>query len=660
MSKKLLDAALSYVSEGWKIFPIVNKKPLTKHGHLDATGDPETIREWWSEHPNASIGAHCRASGFVAIDIDVDEKGKDGYEVLRTLESVHGKLPRDCVQNTQNGGIHILLKCPDEDWTKPHVQGGTIRGKSRKNAEGAGVDYKCNGYITLWPSPGYGWETLGQIPEIPSAWLSYLNKGQSSEPLPEAADWSLSAGDHFDESRLLADLEGLEQSQGANSTMLAIRAIFHAHGRSLDDGWSYLLEWNQDKTEDELSRQVQRISELELDGLRGERAAGELTFRTAQPSEWSGPKEIVDAIEEHKNDPVTSIGVRGQELVQLPLGGIVTLQGGTGRGKTSLLCELLRYHTGNSFVLSRELPIQQFGARLIGAELGFGWLSVLKGKVSAESARACLPAGMKILAEEKATLEALELALETTDPGALVAIDYGQIIEARADTSKDRVTKVWQEVNRIIRKYQAIAIMLSQMSRAASNASRHGERQGADAIDGGAESSAIERYSSVVLEIGAAVGETSEDGWREFQLSIAKNRMGTGDRVQPMRYHGFTGRWETLGDSQNPDEARSQALIKRNIARDKKDDKKVLRYIKKLHEQGEHRTKNTLKKKDRPITEKRVVPSLDRLYAAGEIETRSEYHARSHNHHDYYYPAHAATEKQSGSKKDSPVKKFLK
>ena len=53
----LLDAALAYAARDVPFFPCgPNKKPLTKHGFKDATTESQTIRGWWAEHPNASIG----------------------------------------------------------------------------------------------------------------------------------------------------------------------------------------------------------------------------------------------------------------------------------------------------------------------------------------------------------------------------------------------------------------------------------------------------------------------------------------------------------------------------------------------------------------------------------------------------------------------------
>src|SRR6266478_3065554 len=71
ISGALLEAALGYGEGGIPVFPCNpdNKKPLTEHGFKDATTDPEKIRSWWREHPQAMIGVPTGpASGIFVID----------------------------------------------------------------------------------------------------------------------------------------------------------------------------------------------------------------------------------------------------------------------------------------------------------------------------------------------------------------------------------------------------------------------------------------------------------------------------------------------------------------------------------------------------------------------------------------------------------------
>ena len=87
MSSTILDAALKYAEQGWKVFPL---QPNTKipfpgtNGVKDATDNPETIRAWWNVHPDANVGLACgEPSGVWVVDIDVGHKaGVDGFASL--------------------------------------------------------------------------------------------------------------------------------------------------------------------------------------------------------------------------------------------------------------------------------------------------------------------------------------------------------------------------------------------------------------------------------------------------------------------------------------------------------------------------------------------------------------------------------------------------
>src|SRR5260370_34058436 len=91
----LLDAALAYASRGWPVFPCKpdSKRPLTEHGVKDATTDPDIIRGWWTQWPNALIGFACgHASGVFVLDLDVedDPNGAKLRALIATLEAELG------------------------------------------------------------------------------------------------------------------------------------------------------------------------------------------------------------------------------------------------------------------------------------------------------------------------------------------------------------------------------------------------------------------------------------------------------------------------------------------------------------------------------------------------------------------------------------------
>jgi hypothetical protein len=75
MDNEFLNAALGYAAQGLYVFPIKprGKTPLTNHGFKDASTDPEQVRAWWTQWPDANIGiATGKKSGLFVIDVDGD------------------------------------------------------------------------------------------------------------------------------------------------------------------------------------------------------------------------------------------------------------------------------------------------------------------------------------------------------------------------------------------------------------------------------------------------------------------------------------------------------------------------------------------------------------------------------------------------------------
>ena len=75
-------AALQLVEMGLRVHPLKpgDKKPATRHGVKDASGDPGQVESWWLNEPEANIGLACGPVdgtdfGLLVVDCD-DESGK--------------------------------------------------------------------------------------------------------------------------------------------------------------------------------------------------------------------------------------------------------------------------------------------------------------------------------------------------------------------------------------------------------------------------------------------------------------------------------------------------------------------------------------------------------------------------------------------------------
>jgi putative DNA primase/helicase len=157
----LMEAALMYAGNDVPIFPVWNlgeyggcecpngpfcqnaaKHPigfLVPHGLRDATTDPDKVREWWGQCPEANIGMPTGAwSGVVVLDVD-PEKG--GFESLLALVGRYGVLPWTRVVHTGGGGLALYFEHPG------------IYMRSSAGKLGPGLDLLGDGgYVLLPPS----------------------------------------------------------------------------------------------------------------------------------------------------------------------------------------------------------------------------------------------------------------------------------------------------------------------------------------------------------------------------------------------------------------------------------------------------------------------------------------------------------------------------
>ena len=132
--KKTVNAQ-SYATDGLKIFPCNpnGKNPLTTNGFKDASNDPEIIKLWWDQYPEANIGLVTGVeNNLLVIDVD-NKKGVDGSASLRELEAEFGSFDTYAVKTQRvEGGTHYYFTCSSE------------RVKNQVDFR-PGIDIRCNG-----------------------------------------------------------------------------------------------------------------------------------------------------------------------------------------------------------------------------------------------------------------------------------------------------------------------------------------------------------------------------------------------------------------------------------------------------------------------------------------------------------------------------------
>jgi hypothetical protein len=141
MDTTFLDWATAYAkSLNWFVFPLAprGKTPITPNGFKDASNDPERIRAWWTQTPQANIGVDCGRSNLAVIDLD-GAHALDRWNVI--VDSMGLPFARCAVAQTGGGGNHIVYAQPSP----------RIRNTSGKL--GKGIDTRGDGgYIVLAPS----------------------------------------------------------------------------------------------------------------------------------------------------------------------------------------------------------------------------------------------------------------------------------------------------------------------------------------------------------------------------------------------------------------------------------------------------------------------------------------------------------------------------
>lgn len=175
-------AAVRYAKKGWYVFPLrpKNKNPILKGGFHAATNNIKQVQAWWTEHPDANIGAAPGLSGYVVLDLD----SKRGLREAKQFGALR-KPTLECVTGRAEFGRHLYFKRPDFDVSNnklaEHID---IRGD--------------NGYVVLPPSvhpsgKQYRWtDDLASVATLPAHLLKGLRTAQSSSgngqhapPLPE-------------------------------------------------------------------------------------------------------------------------------------------------------------------------------------------------------------------------------------------------------------------------------------------------------------------------------------------------------------------------------------------------------------------------------------------------------------------------------------------
>lgn len=193
-----IDYALRYANAGLQIFPLKpDKTPLIVRYHQTASTDPQQIKHWWEQWPNALIG-HVLNPRVIILDIDPRHYGHLTWNALGP--DIDGER-RHC-SGRGDGGTHHWYLRPEgklsiaglNAWAEQHQVGEPILDRGGEQIGwSAGIDLLTNThrYTILPPSihpdtgQRYWWDSKAEPGPMPTHLAQLLQTAPPPPPRPK-------------------------------------------------------------------------------------------------------------------------------------------------------------------------------------------------------------------------------------------------------------------------------------------------------------------------------------------------------------------------------------------------------------------------------------------------------------------------------------------
>ena len=213
-----------------------------------ATQDPQQIRKWWTQWPNANIGG--ATSGLIAVDIDPRKGGDETFKFLQLVND----FPETAATNTQGGGQHLLYAAPG---SKPFRNGNDKLGQ--------GIDIKAHGGYVLMPGSTIDSRSYTRRNKSPIAFapLWILDELNAAQPKGAAAGKRVAPDD--EQARAQAEhwldrKAPRAESGNRDNTAITVALMLGDFGCGYDNSLDIMLGWNESHCEPPLDLEdLQRI-----------------------------------------------------------------------------------------------------------------------------------------------------------------------------------------------------------------------------------------------------------------------------------------------------------------------------------------------------------------------------------------------------------------
>ncbi len=333
---ELLEAALERARAGAHVLPLwwtdadgtcacpkrsncehPGKHPRTKHGLNDASGDPNTIQQWWRRSPRANLG--IRADDQPRIDIDL-------VEVADALLADSELVVLTEVIRTQRGGLHITFNSAG------------IRTSTLKLADGRALgDLKAVGGYVVAPPSRVGQRRYQLLSPAHIKPLTVADPVEWLRSRLAACGYDLAVGR---EEPAYRDATATVGVGGRHQAVTSHAGLFWVEGIAPDAFAAAVHAVNEAICSPPLTRtEVDDIVRYFI-----ARAAPRVSAANADsaPPQRSTAIQSLDDWLDGEDPPLDVVLGDGKDGAILPIDGKGLIAGGTGIGKTNLLLRLGR------------------------------------------------------------------------------------------------------------------------------------------------------------------------------------------------------------------------------------------------------------------------------------------------------------------------------